>query len=452
MENSTIEVVFQSGFAGDKQQESSGQIAPVTREDGRNKEYAPWGSTDDLPNQLIEVVERSAIMPGLIEFWEGVLFGNGLGVFQTSWDEKKKQVVINQIWDEDIQNWLETSLAHEYILNTLPDFLSTGNGFVQALFSQGSKNAKKQITRFAHTDCTDCRLEIMTKGQIDNTYISNTFGRRQIENVSTVTQLTERIENFKRGKEKYSHDRCMFHIRRKKAGRKYYGMPVWWSEETKLVMESTTDMFKLQKGSLKNEIRAKYHILIWQDYFKQKYPEPEHNEDFRQKKKEELVQSVHDNLTKPENAGKAIWSDFIFDQRSGEPKSGIIIKPVEEGKGNADVYLKSRDQAVAMLAMATNTNPGLADLIISGKLGSDTGSAVRESYNVLSKTKTKINRMLLLQPINEAIKYNWPEKKNIFVDFIGFELVTTDEKKEGVQTEMKPNQAGPGKDSSGQTT
>jgi hypothetical protein len=433
-------IEFRSGFAGERQEESSGQVAPLPNSKGKNDEYAPWGTQDDLPDELIKLVERSAIMPGLIEFWEGVLFGNGLGVFQTKFDEKKKKVITEQIWDEEIQDWLETSQAIWYLLRTLPDFLATGNGFVQALFNQGSSQAKKKITTFAHTDCTDCRLGIMYKGKIERTFISNTFGRRDIENVATVTQLTESVENFERGKEKYENDRCMFHISRKKAGRKYYGMPVWWSEETKLVMESTTDMFKLQKGSLKNEIRAKYHILIWQDYFKQKYPEPEYNEDHRQQKKEELVQSVHDNLSKPENAGKAIWSDFVFDPRNGEPKSGIIIKPIEEGKGNADLYLKSRDQAVAMLAMATNTNPGLADLIISGKLGSDTGSAVRESYNVLSKTKTKINRMLLLRPINEAIRFNWPEKKNIYVDFIGFELVTTDENKKGVKPEMKPNQ------------
>lgn len=432
-------VSFKTGFAGDRQVESSGQIAPVTQQKGKSREYAPWGAADDLPDHLIKMVERSAIMPGLIEFWEGVLFGNGLGLFTNQWDEQKNKVVTQQIWDQEIHKWLHDAYVIESILNTLPDFLSTGNGFVQALFNEGSSTARKKITQFAHTDCTDCRLEIMHKGRIENTYISNRFGRRDIENVETVTQLTERVENYQRGKNTYSNNRCMFHIRRKKAGRKYYGMPVWWSEETELVMDSTFDMFKVQKGSLKNEIRAKYQILVWKDYFKQKYPEPEFNEDHREKKKEELVQSVHDNLTKPENAGKAIWSDFIFDPRTGEAKSGIIIKAVEEGKGNADVYLKSRDQAVAMLAMATNTNPGLADLIISGKLGSDTGSAVRESYNVLSKTKTKINRLMLLQPFNEALAFNWPDK-NVYLDFIGFELVTTDEKKSGVQEELKPNQ------------
>ncbi len=426
-----------AGIVGSAAAEAVGTAIPYQSNAGRkgaiggDMQYCPWGTDDQLPDHLIALAERSSVLPGIFEFWEGVLFGDGLGLYQRRWDAKKKQVVVEQVYDPESFAWLNDTNALYTVLDVLPDFLYTGNGFVQGILNKGSSTVKKRINEFMHTDCVDCRLGVRQRGKIPYSLVGQ-FSHGLFEYMETTT-ATEKVMMFDRATAE-QHKKVMFHIARKKPGRKYYPLPIWYSPETVKMLDMTFEVFSLQTAELKNAMKPRFMIKVWKDYFAEKYPEPEFTEADRQKKKEELVQSVHDNLTKPENAGKNLWCDFVFDEQSGQVKASVIVESIEY-KGNDAAYGKQLDQHVALLAMATNTNPGLADLIIQGKMGGDTGSAVRESYNVLAKTKAKVNRLRLLRFLNDAYHFSFDGKSEFYWDFQSFALTTTDQQKSGVQEE-----------------
>ncbi|NME67209.1 hypothetical protein [Flammeovirga aprica] len=393
--------------------------------------HVKFGDGDDLPNQMIAMVERSSIMPGLSEFWEGVLFGDGLRLYQKTTVNGKRKIV--EFEDAEVEEWLEDSRAEEALIEVLPDYFATGNGFIQLLWNKGGK-----IYLFKHNEVTECRVspfdnQGLSKYVVVDPHFSQYVTSDTI-NISEEVPAVERIEvpNLITNKEAAEKEkRGIIHIKRKKAGKRYYGLPVWWSEETLKALNISYEIFTFKEKNLKNSLNIKYHIKVWKNFFKDKFGHQTDEEELK-KKKRDFVKQIHENLTKPENAGKAFWSEFVYDQSTKQPLSGIIIDKIDSNL-NDDAYSKSIDQITAILAMATNTNPGLADLIVAGKLGGDTGSAVRESYNVTGKTKTKISRKLLLAPINWALKYNFPELKNVFVDFASFELTTTDQSKTGVK-------------------
>lgn len=405
--------------------------------------YAFWGENDALPIEQIRYVERSAIMPGLMEFWEGVLLGNGLRLYEFFWDTEKKAFSSRDFYNQTAWDWLAyQSGAVQYLLDSMPDYLVTGNAFGQYLFNQGSEMAGKQkfINEIVHTDAIDCRVSIRKQGWPEY-LIVGPFASDLIENVEYERIEYDYIKMFDPRWDAQSKDlpsRAGFHTFRKKAGRKYYGIPVWYSKETTMVLDMTFDMITIKTSSMSNSMSPKYMIMIYKGYFDKKLPAPEYTEQDRIQAKEDLANSVHEKLVGAQNTGKNIWADFIWDERTGEMKAGIVIKPIE-GKFEDKLFNDSLDQATAILAMANNTNPGLADLIIKGGIAGDTGSAVREIWNVTSQTKTKINRHHLIKPIMDAFRFNFPELKNVYIDVASFKLDTLDKARMGI-VEIKPNQ------------
>ncbi|OHX67376.1 hypothetical protein [Flammeovirga pacifica] len=391
--------------------------------------HVPYGDADDLPNHLIELVGRSSIMPGLSEFWEGVWLGDGFKTYQKIVENGKIKTV--EFFDQELQDWLDSSRAEEVILDLLPDFWATGNAYCQLVFTKGNK-----VDFFFHNEVVDCRVTEKDKDGLSKYIVIDSCFDTANTEVSEETHRQE-VANIKTNEKKAIQDkRGVFHIFRKKAGKRYYGLPVWWSEETEKALNVSHSMFTFKDENLENSINAKYHIELFNDYFKEKYGAEKTEEEIKEIK-HQLVKDVHSNITNPENAGKTLWTDFTIDKRTGEKISAIKISLIPNDLKD-DAYSKAIDQISGVLAMTTNTNPGLADLIVGGKLGGDTGSAVRESYNVTGKTKTKINRSLLLKPFNWAIKHNFPHLKNVYIDFASFQLTTTDKVKSGVQ-DTSPN-------------
>lgn len=410
---------------------------PVGNSSGSgNHKHVIWGDNDNQPDDLIRLAEGSFAMPGILEFWEGMLFGDGIGLYETAWNEKTKKREVREVMDEEIQEWIHASQLEYCLLDMLPDYVLTGNAFGQYLFNRGSSTVKKKkIVSFRHTDVNDCRFTPLVKGKVRKIMVGS-FGNLSVEDDHDVRIDPRPIELFDPDNDeqvKPNTERLAFFVRRKKAGRKYYSRPKWYSQETEKVLGMTMQMLDFQDADLKNGMNARYMVLIYKDYFKELYPEPEYDEQYRKGKKEELAMQVHKKLSGSGNSGKNMWADFRFSE-SGEALAGVIIKKIETNI-NDDAYSKLLDQYTAILAMANNVHPGLADMIIQGKIGSDTGSAVRETYNVMERTKTKIDRMLLLRPYNEAMWFNFPDRKRYFLDFKRFTLVTTDKDKTGVKPE-----------------
>jgi hypothetical protein len=151
--------------------------------------------------------------------------------------------------------------------------------------------------------------------------------------------------------------------------------------------------------------------------------------------KQQFIDQANKLLAGSQNAGRALYTENIFNQISKE-YDGIKIEPIK---------FDMKDSALLELFEKTNQanissqgiHPTLANVETAGKLSS--GSEMRNAFNFYVNTKTPRPRRLILKMMDAICRFNgwdvkYPDLKFTFEDFT---LTKLDDNKSGVQSEIK---------------
>jgi len=402
--NSTLQKL-NSSITNFKEDETGKTVADI--------KVSSWGRDNIFPQHLMSLYQNN-IFPGLMDFKVDMLFSLGYQLYQfvISGNEKVKVPVI----DSQVEDWLLSWDAPDFIVDQFTDFVWTEN-----IFSQLIVNKKKQdfpIRRLLHVNTEECRLQIMNnKGVIENIVMGNWPDNKDFKPLP-VWQKDDPLK----------YPNALIHRRKKSFGFRYYNYPVYIGVTYKwLPLANEIPTFHLAR--LQNSINAKWHIKIPIDALKQLKELKKWNQEQVDKWLEEKLTEIDEMLAGSENAGKAFYTFKTTDVNGKELSGWEIIELKSSEKEMSEANLQLFNDTNQAITSAVQVQPSLACIQLGGKMSS--GSEVLNAYNLHIKTRTAIARHLVLDNINRAIRINWPGK-NVFLEMVDAELVKQESNKSGV--------------------
>lgn len=381
--------------------------------------YMPWGADDQMPYDIINLIESDETLSTCQMFNAEVCYGSGL-VYQT--DEMCKQKVVNEVEEFFLDNDMAS-----YFLGVCQDFKHFGFAVsVIILNEQGNK-----VVRVLRKEACYVRFAPANKeGVIPQVLYANWRNSVRAEQVEVVPLLnpqspwTDLQTQVKKGKRKFA-----VVSRVPTPDSTYYPIP-YYASLFKGKWYNIKQLIGVAKeAKLKNSAPIKYHIEIaksfWSNIFKA--------EGITDRvKQQERVNEEKDNiinfLTGMENSGKVLFSEFYVSP-NGEEQHDVVINKIETDKEGGD-WATDIIEAVNMMCFTMRVHSNLVGSVPGKSQTNNSGSDKRELYTI-AQALQKPYHDLLFNVHRLIIRFNkWD---GAYPDCPFIQLTTLDENKDAKQ-------------------
>ena len=387
--------------------------------------YMPWGADDQMPYDIINLIESDETLSTCQMFNAEVCYGSGL-VYQT--DEMCKQKVVNEVEEFFLDNDMAS-----YFLGVCQDFKHFGFAVsVIILNEQGNK-----VVRVLRKEACYVRFAPANKeGVIPQVLYANWRNSMRAEQVEVIPLLnpqspwTDLLAQVKKGKRKFA-----VVSRVPTPDSTYYPIP-YYASLFKGKWYNIKQLIGVAKeAKLKNSAPIKYHIEIaksfWSNIFKA--------EGITDRvKQQERVNEEKDNiinfLTGMENSGKVLFSEFYVSP-NGEEQHDVVINKIETDKEGGD-WATDIIEAVNMMCFTMRVHSNLVGSVPGKSQTNNSGSDKRELYTI-AQALQKPYHDLLFNVHRLIIRFNrWD---GAYPDCPFIQLTTLDENKDAKQVSVTPN-------------
>ena len=387
--------------------------------------YMPWGADDQMPYDIINLIESDETLSTCQMFNAEVCYGSGL-VYQT--DEWCKRKVVNEVEEFFLDNDMAS-----YFLGVCQDFKHFGFAVsVIILNEQGNK-----VVRVLRKEACYVRFAPANKeGVIPQVLYANWRNSVRAEQVEVIPLLnpqsswTDLQAQVKKGKRKFS-----VVSRVPTPDSTYYPIP-YYASLFKGKWYNIKQLIGVAKeAKLKNSAPIKYHIEIaksfWSNIFKA--------EGITDRvKQQERVNEEKDNiinfLTGMENSGKVLFSEFYVSP-NGEEQHDVVINKIETDKEGGD-WATDIIEAVNMMCFTMRVHSNLVGSVPGKSQTNNSGSDKRELYTI-AQALQKPYHDLLFNVHRLIIRFNkWD---GAYPDCPFIQLTTLDENKDAKQVSVTPN-------------
>lgn len=401
------------------------------------KEYKTWGGDDQLPYNIISLIEKDETVSTCQVFNAEVCYGSGLtyDTCMASPEVKKK-----------VEDFLLDNPLPDYFLGVCQDMMHFNFAVsVIILNADGSEIVELHrkpacYCRFAPADPKTGRITKIIFGPFRDTQPDDKF--EEIELLDTRSpwrDLQQRMGLRASMSEKPTSCR-KFAILSKFPGvdSPYYPIPHYaalfagaWYNIKQLIGQA-----KMSK--LKNAAPIKYVIEISQRYWdnlflQEKISNPEQQRKRMNEKKREMMEFLTDH----ENSGSALFTgkSISIDGKGESPDVSVVpidSKTKEGGDWESDIA-----EAVNMVCFTLRVHSNLVGSVPGKSQTNNSGSDKRELYTIAQALK-KPYRDLLFLPHQIIIRYNGWEGVKPDCPFI--QLTTLDEHKDAKEVTTNPSQ------------
>lgn len=381
--------------------------------------YMPWGADDQMPYDIINLIESDETLSTCQMFNAEVCYGSGL-VYQT--DEWCKRKVVNEVEEFFLDNDMAS-----YFLGVCQDFKHFGFAVsVIILNEQGNK-----VVRVLRKEACYVRFAPANKeGVIPQVLYANWRNSVRAEQVEVIPLLnpqspwTDLQAQVKKGKRKFA-----VVSRVPTPDSTYYPIP-YYASLFKGKWYNIKQLIGVAKeAKLKNSAPIKYHIEIaksfWSNIFKA--------EGITDRvKQQERVNEEKDNiinfLTGMENSGKVLFSEFYVSP-NGEEQHDVVINKIETDKEGGD-WATDIIEAVNMMCFTMRVHSNLVGSVPGKSQTNNSGSDKRELYTI-AQALQKPYHDLLFNVHRLIIRFNrWD---GAYPDCPFIQLTTLDENKDAKQ-------------------
>ena len=381
--------------------------------------YMPWGADDQMPYDIINLIESDETLSTCQMFNAEVCYGSGL-VYHT--DEMCKQKVVNEVEEFFLDNDMAS-----YFLGVCQDFKHFGFAVsVIILNEQGNK-----VVRVLRKEACYVRFAPANKeGVIPQVLYANWRNSVRAEQVEVIPLLnpqspwTDLQTQVKKGKRKFA-----VVSRVPMPDSTYYPIP-YYASLFKGKWYNIKQLIGVAKeAKLKNSAPIKYHIEIaksfWSNIFKA--------EGITDRvKQQERVNEEKDNiinfLTGMENSGKVLFSEFYVSP-NGEEQHDVVINKIETDKEGGD-WATDIIEAVNMMCFTMRVHSNLVGSVPGKSQTNNSGSDKRELYTI-AQALQKPYHDLLFNVHRLIIRFNrWD---GAYPDCPFIQLTTLDENKDAKQ-------------------
>lgn len=399
---------------------------PSANNNTEKSEVSPWGESNDFPQKIIELGNKSTELPTLIDWKARVLQGREVIAVNRVWDEKANDFKEVVIFDEEINGFLSSRMFKHYWREAATEFFWFWNIFPDLQKNIGGDKIKN-ISVFESSWCRWAKMN--EQGSIHTCYVSPKWPNAKIDDPTTLTipvvdpyspSLMEDIQNA------IGIRRFIYPVSYPSPGKSYYQLAPWDGWRTSGWPELAEMIPKAKVHLMRHLLSAKFVLEIPVNYWAYAYPDwdmltSEQRTDIKKTK----VKEVNDALTGVENTGKTILTEVIIDQ-NGNALPGWKIIPIEDKLRDGNFLEDSREasqhlrSALGLDSALTGDGPGKG-------MGSGSGSDKRIAFNIYIALQQPY-REILFEPIYFIAEYNgWLKKyPNLRLKVIEVDLDTLD--------------------------
>ena len=391
------------GRSWDKDPQSVGGVSIV-----------PWGPDDQMPRMVRDLLEKNNIGPGILTRKLGLIYGQGVQLYRTKVDEN--EVVQEWTQDSEIQAWLDSWDYQRYVREALTEYLHMGGHFTKYQCAKSVRIGKPWIHSLKCIPSADCRLvwpdphRTPTLDDITEILVGDMERWRQL-------QIFPRFDKW----HPTDHEAAVQYHSLRSFGRNLYAISSFHGSIP--WMQDANDIAEIVRALNDNVIAAAYMVHEPQAYWREKQMaiESDHPEWTEQqvakeldKLRDQITRQIADVMAGKHNAGKFFTCvDFVDDQGN---EQSWKIEPIEL---NLDKYIQAQKDISKMADSATTSamglSPALANSIIDGK--SDSGSQMLYALKIFYGADTVIPEQIVLEALNDALRINFPQKKDLFLGF-----------------------------------
>lgn len=395
-------------------------IIPVAIDD-RNS-YMPWGGNNQMPYDIIELIEKDETLSTCQIFNAEVCYGSGLKYMAT-------ETTPTEVIDE-VDNFFENNDIASYFLGVCQDFKHFG--FAVSVVILNAKGDK--IVRIARKEACYCRFSPIGKnGQIDRVYYAN--WRKPITDMSNVESIelldsSAPLLDLRDRLEKGSQIRKFAIVSKiPTVDSTYYPIPHYAS----IFKGKWYDIKQLigiaKEAKLRNTAAIKYHIEINAKYWESIFRSEGITD--RVKQQQRVIaekQNIIDFLTGAENSGKA-WFSTYYTTPDGNERRDVVINRIDNTKEGGD-WETDIQEAINMICFTMRVHSNLVGSVPGKTQSNNSGSDKRELYTI-AQALQKPYRDLLFAVHRMIISFNkW---KGVCPDCPFMQLTTLDEHQDAKQ-------------------
>lgn len=385
-----------------------------------------WGTGNCYPQNIATLVSNHAYLPSLLQAKKNIALGKyKLYRFtETVVDGEDTEVPFQNI---ALNDWLNLIDYKAYLRETAIDAVWWSNVFVQTI-----RNNRGDIIQLKRIDATNCR------------YTADCLAVRVYETWDDIISNSN-FEEIPLYDPAVKQKTFMLTDREVYPGSVVYGVNPAWSAKDWIEFANKIPRFKL--SMIGRGMLVKYLVKIPRDYFEKMYPDGavdaegkpiENIAKYRAEKEIQFNEALSKHLTGEENANKLILTKYYFDPITQKQVDGLTIEAIPDPTNYA-AFLEDLDATDTRILSSQNMPPSVAAIKTINKLGGG-GSETKYDYNIASEVHAQDTRAMILAPLEEAMRIQFPQFKNVNLGLRGITLVSTDEKKSGI-AEPKPSLA-----------
>lgn len=394
-------------------------IVPTIVDDSLS--YVPWGGDNQMPFDLLALIEKDETLATCQCFNAEVCYGSGLQYCTTETSAAVKSQVEDFLLDNDLA---------AYFFGISQDFKHFGfAASVLILNEDGSR-----IVRLLRKEACYCRFAPAdAKGRIPKILYANwrkpISARADIEVIDLLDSNAPWLDLQKSRVRKFA-----IVSRIPTVDSTYYPIP-YYAALFKGKWYNIKQLIGIAKeAKLRNTAPIKYHIEVGAKYWESIFRAEGITD--RRKQQERIVrekQQILDFLTGAENSSKA-WFSTFYVTPDGKEQHDVVINKIDDSKEGGD-WETDIQEAINMICFTMRVHSNLVGSVPGKAQSNNSGSDKRELYTI-AQALQKPYHDLLFTVHRILIKFNaW---KNVTVDVPFIQLTTLDEHQDAKQVKL-PN-------------
>lgn len=373
------------------------------------RKIIPYGNDNRLPTNLRNILDENNLGPGILERQMGLLWGQGPYLNKLSFEGGK----ITRQWQEDreIKVWLESWDYIGYLKGCMTDYLHLKGFFDAKYLEKGYRIGHiPKIACLEHIPAKNARLEWTDTRNIKDVHniIVGDFENNCLNTGVKVYPIYDRKNPARYPvSASYNHTYSF--------SRDFYAVPQYWGALRWLVRGS--EIPNIFKYVTDNGINLAYHIRAPHEYWENKrlaLQEQHPSWDSARVENEissltaKLLKDLTQVLSGKENAGKFFYTIDLPSDSNGEHVSWKIEAIDQKIKDFVESQLKISEASTSAITSGMGLHPSLSNVMVNGKLAS--GSELLYAFKLYLLSDTEIASSVILEPINQAIAFNFPNK------------------------------------------
>lgn len=379
----------------------------------------PYGVNNDIPKLIKDTVDNSYNVPGFLKRKSELLWGNGPKLYTDTITEDGKDVR-KRVEDKDVQKWLDSWSAEDYLLQCCVDYQHLQGTFTRFELNKGHRVGKPFINRLHHVNPDRARLARLRKATEEKpTHVL--VGTWNFNHINAISET--RAYNLFNFNAPFRFDNSIFYSNFYSFCTDYYTVPdLYGSLEW---INRSTAVPLIFKAFSMNAVNLKYHIISPAGFWDKKRVQLQdkcraenipYEESMLTEFENSFLKQIGEVLSGDANAGKFLHTTRGMVVKGHElHEEGWEIKVLDQKvKDFVQAQILISDKADKAISAGVNIHPVLANMTDSGKANS--GS--EQIYALLNylNTGVDIQEMIICKPLNYALKANFPDK-NIKIGF-----------------------------------